>query len=305
MDCYYIIGFCDELIALKGDTKMFGLYFGRWLIEHNVAEEAAFNGIADLTYPAFLNKLNDCGILSGDAANQSLEDFKNEYCLSDADLYVISRGDISRIIPLFINFNATKMIAEYLRVYQIDNELSDEEMEMRREPEQLRRILPKYLLSDSAHYNRFVNHAINAVVRMISKNTILKKARSTREFFFECFAYQVMRGAHHIFFGFAGDGGNLLAIADTFARRKFTEMDIVAFDSVCEFINTVSGSYASELSYENILMEVTPPVSYTDVTLRSKSSLYCLPIVIDGAEIEMVFSFDGNVIVDGLRTPKE
>ena len=302
---YYVIFFRIELIALKGDTQMFGLYFGRWLIDNNAVDETAIVGIADLTYPAFLHKLKDCGVLSDDAANQSLEDFKKDYCLRDADLHVISNGDINRIIPLFINFNATKMISEYLRAYQIDNELSDEDMEIRRAPEQLRRILPNYLLSDSAHYNRFVNHAVNAVVRMISKNIVLKRVRATREFFFECFAYQETRGAHHVFFGFAGDEVSLLAIADKFAKREFLEMDALAFDSVCEFINTVSGSYASDLSYENILMAVTPPAYYTDVTIRSNSSLYCLPVVIDGAELEIVFSFDGNVIVDGRQTAKE
>ena len=274
---------------------MFGHYFERWLIDNGIISQAGIEGIDDLTYPAFLHKLTENGVMSGDDAGRSLAAFKNEYGLSEESLDTLSCGDIERIIPIFINFDATEMIDGYLSAYQLDNGLTDEELEARRDPEQLRRILPSYLLSDTKHYNRFVHLAVDAVARMISKNIVLKKMKVAHEHYFKRFAYQELKGTHHMFFGFAGKGNSLLVIADKFAGRKFENMDSEAYDSVCEFINTINGLYASEMSYENVKLEITLPTVCSDKALRSGSNIYCLPIVLDGAEIEMIFSFDSKI----------
>ena len=216
--------------------------------------------------------------------------------MSDFDLgHNHGAGSITVQTDIDDVFDATKLIDEYLKAYQADNKLSDEEMEKRRSPDQIHRILPSYLHRDASHYNRFVKLVFGAMARMISQDIVLKKMHLAREHNVECFAYQEMKGAHRILFGFAGNGNSLLAIANKFARRTFEEMSEIAYDSVCEFINTINGSFASEMSFENVLLEVGLPMVCPGATLRSDSYIYFLPVILEGCEIEIIFSFDASV----------
>jgi len=193
-------------------------------------------------------------------------------------------------------FDAAELIDEYLKAYQADNELTDEEMEERRKPDQLQRILPDHLFVDAARYNRFIQLMVDSITQYISKNIVVKKISHEQVHDTESLAYQELKGAHSIFLAFSGKGNNLLVVAEKFANKRFTEMDASAYDSVCEFINTAAGKYASVMSEENVMLDITAPLACRGITMIcSNSTLYCLPVVIDDIEIEMIFSFDSEV----------
>gem|GEM_PF-492057 len=192
-------------------------------------------------------------------------------------------------------FNTQEMIDEYLSIYQADNGLTDEEMEIRRGPEHIRRILPAYLLGDFKHYERFVGFAVDELSRLFEGGIEPKKMAQMREYDFEYLAGQELRGAHRVVFSLSGKGGALLPIAGRFAGKEFKRMNGKAFDSVCEFINTLCGSYASMMSDENVMLEVMPPAAITRQTFLSTGILYVLPVEAGGAAIDMVFSFDSDV----------
>ena len=59
--------------------------------------------------------------------------------------------------------------------------------------------------------------------------------------------------------GLAGENGNLLTIADVFAKEEFSSMDLFAFDAVCEFIYCINGLYACSLSTQGFMVDMVPP----------------------------------------------
>ena len=192
-------------------------------------------------------------------------------------------------------FDASELIDVYLKMYQADNELSDEEMETRRTPEQLERILPGYLLNDARHYNRFINLVIDTLSRLFSGKITLRKMTHTHTYHFENIACQELIGAHRFFLAFSGRNGGLLPVAVKFAGKEFRDMNEKAFDSVCELINTMGGMFTSMMSDENVILKVLPPSSCFNDNLHSDSPLYCLPVELDGSEIDIIFSFDSFV----------
>ena len=101
----------------------------------------------------------------------------------------------------------------------------------------------------------------------------------------------------NILFGFAGKGNNLLTIANPFAKEEFTGIDEDSFDSVCEFINCINGLFASQLSEEDVDIDLLPPISYVGQKLVSNGTIYIVPIVIDGKEIDLLLSIDTAIDV--------
>ena len=200
-------------------------------------------------------------------------------------------------------FDSAELIDEYLKRYQEDNGLTDGEMEERRRLGGIEGILPGFLLNDRSLYNRYVNFAVGMIRRVISDGVVLKKMRQVARHDADRLVYQEMRGAHRVFSGISGDEGGLLRIAGRFSGKELTALDARAYDAVCEFVNTINGAFASDLSGEDVFLEVIPPVSRPDgTTLSTNCNLYGLPAVVDGYDIELFFAFDCDIGIADMNT---
>ena len=196
-------------------------------------------------------------------------------------------------------FDSTERVDEYLKTYQADNVLSDEEMESRLAPDQLNRILPSFLLNDAINYDRYVNMVVETLSRTFSDRVTLKNMTQTQAYDFENLACQELKGAHHLFFGISGKDSSMLLIAGKFARKEFKEMNALAYDSVCELINTINGAFASDMSHEGIILEVMPPCTCSENTLRTSGPhMYYLSADVYDAEIDLIFSFESEMTIE-------
>jgi len=276
---------------------MFEIYFGRYLIEKGIVSQSAIDDIAGTRYPVFVDELIEKNCFTRDEAEAHLSGFKTEYDLCDDDIDAINSGDISRIAPVFLHFDDAVAIEANLSAYQKDNHLTDAEMENLWKDGGILRILPEYVRNDPKYYNRFVLLTLENILRFITGDVVLRKARQARDYAITRMSCQELKGAHRIFLGFAGCDGNLLAVANMYAKKEFAGKDNKAFDSLCELINTINGIYASELSNEKVNLEIDVPGIYTGKTLKSNGMIYCLPVLLNGVEIEIVFSFDTDLCI--------
>ena len=273
---------------------MFGLYFGRYLTERGIVSEADAGDIADLQYPGFLDMLVDRKCITRDEAEKQLAGFKEEYDLDDDDISEISSGDLELIVPMFISFDAPGEAGGDMDAYRDETGLSEEDMATLNKQAEF---LPDFVHSDPKYYSRFVALTIENVIRFITDKVVLKKVRQVRRHEFECLAYQELKGAHRIFLGMTGTEDNMLSVAGKLLDRELECMDTIAFDSICEFINCVNGLYASILSEEDIVLEIVLPHHYVEKAIDSDNVIFCLPVVLDGAEVEIVFSFDSTISI--------
>ena len=75
-------------------------------------------------------------------------------------------------------------------------------------------------------------------------------------------------------------------------------MDEDSFDSVCEFINCTNGLFASKLSMEDIHIDMTPPLFYSDKTITSQGDIYVVPVIIDGKQSDLLVTMNNTVEIN-------
>lgn len=160
------------------------------------------------------------------------------------------------------------------------------------------RTIRLFLPANTELYDRVCGVAIRTIIRLISSGAYVQKAYFVDELQADNFAVQELTGEHNIYTGFAGAGDNLLAIAESFADEKFDKVDVDALDAVGEFINCINGLFASELSNENVSVDMCPPMFYEE-KVAIKGNQFCVfPIIIDEKIIHFVLSIDSDFSVD-------
>lgn len=155
-----------------------------------------------------------------------------------------------------------------------------------------------FLPSNVSYYDRVCGVAIRTVIRLISSSAYVKKAYFTDEFQVEKLALQRVEGDHSLCTGFSADGDNLLTIADTYAHEEFGTVDLDALDSVGEFVNCINGLFASELSHENVSIDMLPPEFFDKGVTISGNQFCVFPIIIDGKEVSFILSVDSEFSVN-------
>ena len=295
---------------------MFGLYFGDYLVEKNKISQSQFKNVMEQQE----NMRVKLGLI---AVTEKLLTMKQAEEINDIQRKMDKRfGDIAiekgyllaeevtHLLNLqgnpYLKFvqvcteNSILTIPEietYLDAYKNDKKLSSSDIDALKSGD-IDRIIPVFIDTDLSFFSDCISLAIRNIVRFINNNIIIKKAYMVHNYSFETLASQNMVGDHDLFLGFAGHGNALLAIANPFAKEEFTVIDEDAFDSVCEFINCTNGLFASKLSHEDIHMDMTPPLFYTEKELTSKGDICVVPIIINGEQADLLVVIDNQVEIN-------
>lgn len=294
---------------------MFGQYFGEYLMESNLITKSQFEDIVE--YQKSLRVKLGTIAVSENILTQKQADEIN--CLQKkmdkrfGDI-AVSQGYLteSQVIHLlnqqgnpylqFIQALIDKAgmplsdITEHIIEFQKAKDFSNDELETIKSGD-IDRIIPLFITSDNNYCNRHLGLAIRNIIRFIDNQFVIRRGYTVTEYSFDNLASQFLAGDHNILFGFAGKGNNLLTIANQFAKEEFTNIDEDSFDSVCEFINCINGLFASQLSEEDIDIDLLPPISYVGQKLVSNGTIYVVPTVIGGKEIDLFLSIDTAIDV--------
>ena len=274
---------------------MFGLYFGHYLVERRVLSKPDAAAIEDLGYPDFIDALVEKNYCTKDEAEKHLQNYKADHALDDEAVGILSAGRLEDIVPLFIKFDASRAVRDNIEAFKKDAGLTDDEAEKLEQDGELRWAIPDFVQKDPLFHSQFIFMAVENFSRLISKKFVMRRARMVETYHFGGLAYQALKGAHRTFLGISGNHDSLRTVAGVFVKREFPELNNLAFDSLCELINSVNGVFASRLSTAGVFMEIDLPHWYADKSIVSNGTLYCLPIAMEGAEIELIFSFDSEM----------
>jgi CheY-specific phosphatase CheX len=212
-------------------------------------------------YLLFAQTLAEKNIMTLAEVEDAVLRYKEENNFTDDDIEAIKSGDIDRITNVFIKINAPL-------------------------------------------YNDMIALAIRNIIRFIDTSVSFSEPIACKTYRFENLASQCLKGDHDILLGFAGKGNSLLTIATPYAnianpyeKEEFTEVDEDSLDAVCEFTNVINGLFASKLSYEDINIDMLPPITYNDNELVSEGEFYVVPLKINSSDIDLVISVDAKVVV--------
>lgn len=129
---------------------------------------------------------------------------------------------------------------------------------------------------------------VRTIRRLIDCDAYLDKAYTARSLQLEKYACQTIVGDLHMKVYISAPDNDLLAIADHFTEDTYDAVDADALDNVGEFINCVNGLFATNLSYDDITIDMNSPEYSVDGPFISNEKLYVIPIHANGCSFRAV-----------------
>lgn len=174
-----------------------------------------------------------------------------------------------------------------LTSFQSDLALSDEQLKAIQDGN-LEGILPAFMEVEDPRYTALVGLTLRNIVRFVTSYIRMEKGSFVSSLHARYIAYQHTVGDFDGFLGFCCNDDGILTLADGYAKEKFETVDEDALDSVCEFTNCVNGLYATELSYQDISIDMQPPEFLFDGAIEDEGEFYVLPLYIDGRRSDLI-----------------
>lgn len=295
---------------------MFSQIFGRFLVEQKLISSEQLEEIFDCQKKVRV-KLGLIAVSEKLLSQEQADKINRKQALEDkrfGDLAVemgfLTDGQVSRLLQLqgnpYLTFvqaaseNEIMTLEEVenaLEMYQRENGFTTTDMEDFKSGD-IDRIIPLYVRSENKLAANLVGVAVRTIIRLIDSEIAIDHAYEVSQYEFENLALQEIEGDHKIMLCFAGEGGNLLTIAETFAKEEFGTMDLFAFDSVCEFINCINGLYASALSLQGVTEDMIPPMYYQSGSLKTEGKLLIVPVYIKNRKIRIVIATDAGIKIE-------
>lgn len=105
----------------------------------------------------------------------------------------------------------------------------------------------------------FVLTMIRTIRRLIDCDAYLDKAYTAHSLQLDKYACQTIAGDLHIRVYISAPGNGLLAIANYFTGDTYEAVNEDALDNVGEFINCINGLFATNLSYDDVSVDMNAP----------------------------------------------
>lgn len=198
---------------------------------------------------------------------------------------------------------------EYIDIAELDKYLTGFAKDKELTTEQLKAIKSddidatmRYFIPDAAPYVvETAGLVLRNIVRFVSLDYYVDKAYQTDGFSYSYIMGQHTVGDHRIFLGFAADSDKdgIIELAQGFSKEKFQGVEDAAMDAVCEFANMNDGILASELSKDDINVDMEPPVVYVDG--QAVGSFYIVPVYVNGKHFNMCIAVDCDVMLGDNR----
>jgi CheY-specific phosphatase CheX len=127
-----------------------------------------------------------------------------------------------------------------------------------------------------------VRTIVRTMKRMIDSDAYLDKAYVTKSIQLDKYASQMIIGDMRIKVYMTAPDNGLLGIANYFTGDTYEEVTDDALDNVSEFINCINGLYATDLSYEDVSVDMNSPEYSQEGPLISNSKVYVIPMHANG-----------------------
>lgn len=295
---------------------MFSQIFGKFLVEQRLISSENLKEILDAQKKVRV-KLGLIAVSERLLSQEQADKVNRKQALEDkrfgdlaVEMGLLTESQVSRLLQLQGNPYLTfvqaaeekevmtmEEVENALDLYQKTNGFTTTDMEDFKSGD-VDRMIPLYVRSSEKLAEDMVGVAIRTIIRLIDSEIAIDHSYEADQYEFENIALQRVEGEHNVLLGLAGEGNNLLTIADVFAREEFEGMDLFAFDAVCEFINCINGLAASALSMQGIEVDMVPPMYYQAGRIKADGKMLIVPVYIKNRKIRIVIAADISVKIE-------
>ena len=222
----------------------------------------------------------------GDAAIEAgyIDDEKLEQILS------YQSNTFMKFIQLILDngYLSLEKINPLLDDFQTESEFSEEQMSALIHDD-LAQCVEIFVPLKSPQLKELALTMVQTLRRLIDADVYLEKAYTARSLQLDKYACQSIIGDFHIRVYMSAPGDGLLAIANHFTGDTYSSVTDDALDNVGEFINCINGLFATNLSYDDVSIDMNSPEFSQEGPYLSNEKLYVIPIHAHGYGFRAVF----------------
>ena len=197
----------------------------------------------------------------------------------------------------FMKFMQLLVNEDYVRLEQLNQIISSFETEYEYTDAQMNSLMLDDLEEIIRIFVPLKNHNLHELTvtlvqtlkRLIDKEVYLDKAYTSNAVQLDSYAGQAVNGDMNFKVYISGLGDNLLGIANYFTGDKYDKLNEDALDNVGEFINCVNGLFATNLSYGDIMIDMSSPDYSMDGLYLNENPLFVIPIHANGFCFRVVY----------------
>lgn len=142
------------------------------------------------------------------------------------------------------------------------------------------------------------------VVRFVTDDFYIGHIEKVDEIITSNMVLQRTFGDHSLYLGVAADENDtdgFISMACDYTKDNNKVITDYTYDALCEFINTVSGLFATNLSHKGLILDMEPPVAFRNQIINGKA--YIVPFYIHQKKVNIYVAMDTHLIY--ARNPLE
>ena len=183
-----------------------------------------------------------------------------------------------------------------IRNYQTENGFTETDM-MKLKSCDVEEIVSVLLDTSDHMLERLCTLAVKDIFRLADHHISINAPWTTSNIKGEAAGFQRLRGDVRAFIAITGRYEDIRSLAVSYANEELIETREDALDAVCELINCINGMFATELSRENVNVEIEPPSFRTSFSDISASKLVVVPVVLSGGgEVRFVVAMGEDIV---------
>ncbi|MBQ8913558.1 MAG: hypothetical protein IJ054_05895 [Lachnospiraceae bacterium] len=295
---------------------MFGVYFGKYLMDEGVIPEEYYYGLIEATKNSKVKMgilAVEAGLMTEEQAAevnllQQQQDKKfgdiaiEKGYLSDDDVADLldEQGDSYLLyLQAIIESGLMDMdsFKEHLLEYRRAKKLTPNDLEAIKSGD-VDRIVPVFMKDNSIplQVKEYVYLTSRNIVRFIDRFFRMDRVEKLTEYEAEYIAAQSLHGDSSYLTAFAGSKEGLKAIADGFVDSMSggaKDLSYDALDVACEFLNVNNGLYITGLSNNNVDEVTDSPIMKSEKSkITSIGDIYKVPLYIEGSVVDLIICFN-------------
>lgn len=298
---------------------MFGVYFGRYLVEKGILTNERYHEIISDSKNAKV-KLGllavETGVMTPEQAEevnqlQQIQDKRfgdiavEKGYLTDAQVgdLLKKQGDEYLLFVQALVENGILTLEEIqkqINAYKKSQRFASSDIDAIKSGD-IDQIVPIFTKEDSIPplVKDYIALAARNIVRFIDRHFRLEKVEKINEYTTSFVAAQELDGDYKIFAGFCGDGSGIKRVAEAFAKEEFDTVDMDVLDAACEFLNCNNGLFATKLGNEDVDLDMLPPLMRDSVTtIRSDGYMFRVPLYIEDDKVDLIICIESKWVLD-------
>lgn len=187
----------------------------------------------------------------------------------------------------------------YLAAFQKEQGFSEEEMQALKKDD-IDVIVPVFAFAAKPYITDIVGLILRNITRFVTTDFYIGRIRQINSLEYRNFAGQFSEGAHKVYIGLATakEEAAFVRVASGFAGEPFTRANVEVYDAAGEFINCVSGLFATALAKKGVEVEIQPQFAYENQVAHGNA--YVVPVYLSGQELLLYLAVDSEVTVGTL-----